>query len=117
MSDRVHDAQHVLGAMIDFAHEEVLLLLALLAFGNVLGGAAEAHGPALRPGALKIGKSVSLHPADLAITPPDPEFARGALRIGGVERRLAVRPKPLPVVPMHPPHEVLHPYLLSRHLQ
>src|SRR6266853_626879 len=84
VGDRVHNAQHVLGAMIDFSHEEVLLLLVLLAFGNVLDGAAEAHGPALRPGALKIGKSVSLHPADLAITPPDPEFARGAFRIGWI---------------------------------
>src|SRR6266478_5698988 len=32
--------------MIDLAHEEVLLFLALLAFGNVLNSAAEAHGPA-----------------------------------------------------------------------
>src|SRR5215470_6180107 len=62
MSDRVHNAEHVLGAMIDLAHQEVLLLLAFLAFGNVLNGAAEAYGPTLRPGPLKIGKSVSLHP-------------------------------------------------------
>jgi hypothetical protein len=31
----VHDAEHILGAMIDLAHEEMLLFLALLAFGNV----------------------------------------------------------------------------------
>ena len=60
---------------------------------------------------------MSLHPADLAITPPDPEFARGALRIGGIERRLAVRPKPLRVVRMHPLHEVLDQYLISGHVE
>src|SRR5260370_30971421 len=45
MSDRIHDAEHVLGAMIDFAHEQVLLLLARLAFGDVRKGADVAHGP------------------------------------------------------------------------
>src|SRR5262252_6176336 len=45
VSDRVDDAEHVLGAMIDLAHEEMLLLLALLAFGDVLNGAAQANGP------------------------------------------------------------------------
>src|SRR5215472_19041060 len=31
-SDRVHDAEHVLGAMIDLAHEEMHLFLALSSF-------------------------------------------------------------------------------------
>src|SRR5262249_49328086 len=96
-----------------FAHEEVFLLFALLAFGNVLNRPAEAHGPALRPGALKISKSVSLHPTDLAISPPDPELARGALRVGGIERRLAIRPNSFRIIRMHPPHEVLDRYLIS----
>src|SRR5262249_27361984 len=103
--------------MIDFAHEEVFLFLALLAFGNVLNRPAEAHSPPLRPGALKISKSVSLHPADLAISPPDPELAHGALRIDGIERRLAIRPKPFRVVRMNPLHEVLDRYLISGQLE
>src|SRR5215468_2372801 len=95
----------------------MLLLLTFLAFGDVLDGAAKAHGPALRPCALKIGKSVSLHPADLSVTPPDPEFARGALRINGIERRLAVRPKPFRVVRMHPFQEVLDHDLIGGHVE
>src|SRR5258708_17325940 len=102
MSNRVNDAEHVLGAMIDLAHEEVLVLLALFAFGNVLDGAAEAHGPAPRSGTLKISKSVSLHPADLAISPPDPELAWGARRIGGIERRLPIPTKPFRIVSVYP---------------
>jgi hypothetical protein len=30
VSDRVHDAEHILGAMINLAHEEMLFFLALL---------------------------------------------------------------------------------------
>src|SRR5260370_20111345 len=36
VGDRVDNAEHVLGAMIDLAHEEVLPFLTLLAFGNIL---------------------------------------------------------------------------------
>jgi len=106
MSDGVHDAEHVLGAMIDFAHEEVLFFLALLAFGNVLDGADEAHDLSLGPGALTIGKPATLHPTDLAVSPPEPVLIRVGLRIGGIERRLADRPKPFHVVRMHPLHEL-----------
>src|SRR5215467_8320640 len=35
VSDRVHNAKHVLSAMIDYAHEQVFLLLKRLAFGAV----------------------------------------------------------------------------------
>src|SRR5258707_4692645 len=35
VGDRVHDAEHVLCAMIDLAHEEVLPFLALPAFRNI----------------------------------------------------------------------------------
>src|SRR6266446_2942245 len=104
VSDRVHNAEHVLGAMIDLAYEEVLLFLALLAFGNVLDG-ANAHGPALTPGTLEISKPESLHPADLAVSPPEPELGRGALRFGGIERRLK-GPNPFRVVRMHQPHDL-----------
>src|SRR5260370_10108127 len=105
MSDRVHNAEHVLGAMTDLAHEEGLLFLALLAFGNVLDG-ANAHGPALTPGTLEISKPESLHPADLAVSPPEPELGRGTLRFGGVERRLKSRPNPFRVVRLHQPHDL-----------
>src|SRR5262249_5161223 len=95
------------------AHEEVLLFLTLLAFGDVLNCPAEAYGQALRPGTLKVSKSVSLHPTDLTISPPDPELAGGVLRIGRIERRLAIRPKPFVVVRMHALHEVSDRYLIS----
>ena len=47
-ADGVHDAQHVLGAMVDFAHEEALLFLALLAFR--LAVTAIATSQASNPG-------------------------------------------------------------------
>jgi hypothetical protein len=84
--------------MIDFAHEEVLLFLALLAFGNVLSGADEAHDLSLRPGTLEIGKPMSLHPADLAVSPLNPVLMRVRLRIGGIKSRRDSRPNPLNVV-------------------
>jgi len=62
--------------MIDLAHEEVNLLLARFAFGNVRNGADEAGGPPLRPGALEISKPMSVDPADLAITPQNPVLMR-----------------------------------------
>src|SRR6267143_257800 len=78
--------------MIDLAHEEVLAFLALLAFGNVLCGADEAHDLSLRPGTLEIGKSMILHPADLAVSPPDPVLDREGLRIDGIKSRRDRRP-------------------------
>src|SRR5258708_15983463 len=99
--------------MIDFAHEEINLLLALLAFGSVLSGADEAREPSLTPGALEISKPMSLHPADLAVSPLNPVLMRVRLRIGGIERRLAVRPNPFRVVRMHPLHELLDRRLVS----
>src|SRR6266478_6322077 len=36
VSDRIHHAEHILGAMIDLAHEEVLPFLTLFAWGNIL---------------------------------------------------------------------------------
>src|SRR5260370_40553798 len=89
--------------MIDFAHEEVFLFLALFAFGNVLGSATETHDPSLRLGTFKIREPMTLYPADRAVLPPNPELMVDVrLRIGGIERRLAVRPKPLRIVRMHP---------------
>src|SRR5258708_27469609 len=99
--------------MIDFAHEEVLLFLALLAFGNVLSSATETHDPSLRPGTFKIREPMTLYPADRAVLPPNPELMVDVrLRIGGIERRLAGRPKPLRILPMHPLHNLLHRYLI-----
>src|SRR5262249_57879599 len=76
--------------MIDFAHEEMLLLLALLAFGDVLNGAAQANGPSLGPDTLEIRKPMTLDPADLSVSPPHPILMDVRLRIGRVERSFAV---------------------------
>src|SRR5258708_21715046 len=100
--------------MIDFAHEEVLLFLALLAFGNVLSSATETHDPSLRPGTFKIREPMTLYPADRAVLPPNPELMVDVrLRIGGIERRLAVRPKPLRIVRMHPLNDLIDRYLIG----
>src|SRR5258708_13494831 len=100
--------------MIDFAHEEVLLFLALLAFGNVLSSATETHDPSLRPGTFKIREPMTLYPADRAVLPPNPELTVDVrLRIGGIERRLAVCPKPLPPVLMNPLTDPTALYLIS----
>src|SRR5258708_2010950 len=103
--------------MIDLAHEEVLAFLALLAFGNVLCGADEAHGLSLRPGTLEIGKSMILHPADLAVSPPDPVLDREGLRIDGIKSRRDSRPNPLNVVRMHPPEDLFEHHLLLRNIE
>src|SRR5258708_15358228 len=103
--------------MIDFAHEEVFLFLALLAVGDVLNRPAEAHDPALRSGALKISKSMTLRPADVAVSLPNPELMGVRLRIGGIERRLAVRREPCPIVGMHPLHEILDRYFIRGHIE
>src|SRR5712675_2269934 len=90
--------------MTDFAHEEVLFFLAFLAFGNVRDGAEDADGPSLAPVALEISLPEGLHPPYLAVSPPDPELGRGAMRFGGIELRLVGRPNPLLYVLMHPVH-------------
>src|SRR5215470_13647185 len=104
MSNRVNDAEHVFGAMVDPPHEKVLLflaLLALLALGGVRDGADDACAASLTPFALEISKPMGLHPADLAISPPEPELDRVGLRIDRIERRLSGRPKQFRVVWMH----------------
>src|SRR5262249_46560685 len=99
--------------MIDFAHEEVLfffafpaLFLALLGFGDALQGADEGYRPPLAPVTLEIRKPKSFHPANLAISPPNPELGRGAPRIDGIERGLKVRPNHCHVVWMHQLHDL-----------
>src|SRR5258707_9296811 len=92
--------------MTDFAHEEVLFFLAFLAFGNVRDGADDADGPSLAPVALEISLPEGLHPPDLTVSPPDPELGRGAMRFGGIERRVVGRPNPFRIVWMHPVHEL-----------
>src|SRR5215472_1140291 len=66
--------------MIDFAHEEVFLLLALR---DVRYGANDACGSPLTQGALEISKPMHLHPADFPASPLEPELDRAELRIGG----------------------------------
>src|SRR5260221_658833 len=68
---------------------------------------AEAHGPALGPGAFEIGEPQGLHPADLAVCPPEPELGGGALRIAGIERCLDGCQDLFHVVRMHPLHDLL----------
>src|SRR5260370_5279386 len=106
VSDCIHDAEHILGAMIDFAHEEINLLLALLAFGNVLSGADEAREPSLTPGALEISKPMSLHPADLAVSPLNPVPMRVRLPIGGEQPRPPWPPNRLPLRSVPPLHSI-----------
>jgi hypothetical protein len=101
VSDRVHDAEHVLRTMIDLAHQEVVPFQALLAFGNLLDGADKARALPLTPGALETSKPTHLHPADFAVSPLNPILPRGALRIGGIERCLAICRKPFRIVRMY----------------
>src|SRR5262245_40618963 len=104
--------------MINLAHQEVLLFLLLFAFGDVLYGAAEAYDPALGPRAIKISKSVGLHPADLAVSPPNPVLVVDIrLWIGRIERRFAVRPNPFHVVGMQAVHEILDRYFITGHVE
>src|SRR5215470_2158532 len=56
-------------------------------------------------------KPMSLHPADLAVSPQNPILMREAPRIGVIERCLMVRPKPFHVVRMY---QLLH--VVDRHL-
>src|SRR5260370_1427951 len=70
VSDGVDDAEHILGAMIDFAHEQVFLFFTLLAFGDVLCAAGHSYCPSVTPGALEMTKPLNLPPTDLAASPP-----------------------------------------------
>ncbi len=69
MSNRVHDTEHVFGAMIYLAHEEVLSFFALLAFGYVVHGADDARGPSVMLVPVEIRKPTHLYPADLPVSP------------------------------------------------
>src|SRR5262249_36063049 len=86
-SDSIHYAEHVPGAMVARAREEVqpsLVLvepfLVLFAFGNILYCADQAHRPPLIAAALELNKSLHLHPADPAVSPLNPVLMRGARR-------------------------------------
>src|SRR5499427_395675 len=115
--DRVDDTEHVLGAMIDLAHEEVLPFLALLAFCDIRNGADDARGPSLTLRAFEISTPMHLHPADLTASPAESELDRVGLRIDWIERRLARRPKRLRIVRMHPLHDLLDRRLVSRNFE
>jgi hypothetical protein len=61
---------------------------------------------------------MTLHPADLAVSSPNPVLMVDVrLLIGRSERRLAVRPKPFRVLRMHPLHEVLDRYFIGGDLE
>jgi hypothetical protein len=87
--------------MVDLAHEEVLLFLALLAISNVSNSAHDGHGPPLVPVALEIRKPQSLHPADLAASALEPELGRRAIWIDGIEPRLERCQNSFDIVRMH----------------
>jgi hypothetical protein len=93
--------------MVDLAHQQMHLLLALLALGNVLDGADDGGRGLLAPGVLEISKPMQLDPADLAVCQPNPVLDRVGLRHApltsddGITRRLAGRPKPVQVGRMH----------------
>src|SRR5262249_24337300 len=95
--DCLYETKHVLGAMIDLAHEETLPFLALLTFGNILHDANDARGPWLAPGAVEMRKPIYLCPSDLAASPLNSVLTRRAFRIGGVKGCQVVRPKPFRV--------------------
>src|SRR5579871_314286 len=117
MSDRVYNAEHVLGAMIDFAHEQVLLFVLMLAFGDILSGADQADGVAFAPGPREMRKPMSLQPAHLADSRPNPELGHVGLWIDGIERRLHGRRNSSHVVWMHPIYELLEVNLLFGNAQ
>src|SRR5258708_3008831 len=58
------------------------------------------------------------HPTDRAVSPPNPKLmVDEGLRIGGIERPLAVRAKSFRIVRIHALHEVLDQYLISGHVE
>ena len=94
MRDGVHYAEHVVGAMVNLTHKQVLpflvplaFFLAPLALCNVLAGTDHADGAPLGRVPLEMRKPAGLHPPHFAVSPSDPKLGRIALRIGGIERR------------------------------
>jgi hypothetical protein len=85
VGDSVHYAEHVLRPMIDLAHEEVQLLVALFVFGNVRYRTDDTDCSSVIPLTLKIDKAQGLHPADI-ISMTDPELVSVAPRLGGIEQ-------------------------------
>src|SRR5258708_17198452 len=83
---------------------------------NIRNGADDARGTSLTPGAFEISTRMHLYPADLAASRVEPALDRVGLRIDGIERRLA-RPKPLRIVRMHPPHDLLDRRLVSGNIE
>src|SRR4029077_9313408 len=116
-SDCVHDAKDVLGAMTDFAHEEMHLFLASFAFCDVRNSADHAHSSSVMPSALEISKPMHLHPTDLAASPSEPKLVRRAPRIDGIKRGIKVRLNHFHVVRMDPLHDLLDRYLISGNIE
>jgi hypothetical protein len=82
VSDRVDDAEHILGAM-----------------------PMKLTTSRSRP-APQDEQAPGLHPANLTIPPPEPELRRGSLRLGEVERSVVGRPNLFDIVWMHSIHEL-----------
>jgi hypothetical protein len=113
VSDSVHDGDEVFGAVSALSCKQMLPFRALLVFGDILHGANDTRDSPLASGALAIGEPRHSHPANLAVSPPNPILLRGALRTCGIKHFRVVRPKPLSVVRMQPLPERIDRYLIT----
>ena len=88
--DGLHDAEHVLRAVVDLAHEQVDALLGAFPLCDVLHGAGEADRLPALEGHIAIGSD----PADRSVCPIDDAILafQAAARHCWVDRFLAVRP-------------------------
>jgi hypothetical protein len=117
VGDSIHHAEYVLGAMIDLAHEEVQLFLALFVFGNVRYRTDDADCSSVIPVTLKIDKAQSLHPADIIVSMTDAELVSVAPRLGGIEQCVKGHLDSFCIVGMHPIHELYNCGLILRDAQ
>src|ERR1043166_2572158 len=78
--DRLGHRQHVTGAMVDLAREQDLVLLRLLAVGDVHGDPAQASEPA---GSVATASGNTDAPPDLAVRTADAELGADRLLLFG----------------------------------
>jgi hypothetical protein len=74
--DYLYEIEQVPGAMSDFAREEELPFLALLAFSNVWTVPMKLTGRRSCRAPLETSKPPHLYPADLAVSPLNPVLMR-----------------------------------------
>src|SRR5258708_25650171 len=70
-NDGLRERQRILGAMIDFAGQQILAFFRLLPFGDVNGDTADTHDTAAVVDRFGGGADA---PTDLAVPPLAPEF-------------------------------------------